>query len=102
MIIQSIPKTTALQAQSLVNEFLFDRLPDRFTADQPQWSNREDCWQVPVILAYSTVGVLGIVGYVKVAALEERVIDHTPIEEMKRKGMGFYRVHQDAIEADFS
>ena len=51
-------------------------------------------------LLSSTIGVLGIVGYVKVAALEERMIDHIPIEEMKRKGMGFYRVHQDAIEAD--
>ena len=41
-------------------------------------------------------------GYVKVSALEEKVIDHTSIEEMKRKGMEFYWVHQDAIEADFS
>ena len=52
MLIQAISKTTALQAQSFVSEFMFDCLHDRFTADQPQWSNGEDCWQVPVILSY--------------------------------------------------
>ena len=102
MIIQAIPKTTALQAQALVNEFLFDRLPDRFTADQPQWSSVNECWQVPVILAYPTIGVLGIVGEVTVAALEELVSEYTSIEEMKRKAMEFYQVNQDAIEANFS
>jgi hypothetical protein len=102
MILQTIPKTTALQAQALVNAFLFDRLPDRFTADQPQWSKVNECWQVPVILAYPTLGVLGIVGEVKVAGLEEVVTDYTPIEEMKRKGLEFYQINQDAIEADFS
>lgn len=102
MLIQAIPKTTALQAQALVNEFLFDRLPDRFTADQPQWSSVNECWQVPVILAYPTIGVLGIVGEVTVAALEELVSEYTSIEEMKRKAMEFYQVNQDAIEADFS
>jgi hypothetical protein len=102
MIIQAIPKTTALQAQALVNAFLFDRLPDRFTADQPQWSNTNECWQVPVILAYPTIGVLGVVGEVNVAATNERVTDYTPIEEMKRRAMEFYQVNQDAIEADFS
>jgi hypothetical protein len=54
---QVIPQITALQAQALVNRFLSDRLPDRFTANQPELVTEVE-WRVPVILVYPHVGSL--------------------------------------------
>jgi hypothetical protein len=85
-----VSRVTALEAQGIVNEFLSDRLPDRFTADQGVW--QRDFWVVPVILAYPGIGSVGMVG---------SVVDYTAIEEMKRVGMEVYQVNRDAIEAAF-
>jgi hypothetical protein len=91
-----VSRVTALEAQGIVNEFLSDRLPDRFTADQGVW--QRDFWVVPVILAYPGIGSVGMVGEVRVG----EVVDYTAIEEMKRVGMEVYQVNRDAIEAAFS
>ena len=47
-------RVTALQAQALVNDFLSNSLPDRFTADSSELV--DDRWQVSVILAYPQIG----------------------------------------------
>jgi len=95
------PQVTALQAQAAANLFLDDRLPDRFTADQPQLS-ADDLWHVPVILAYPFVGALGAVGEILISADSETAISHTPLDEMKERAQRLYDVHRDEIEAAFS
>lgn len=98
---QTICPITALQAQAAANLFLSEHLPDRFTADQAQFSPQEGCWHVPVILAYPGVGALGDVGEIRVAAQAAAVIFHTPIEEMRTRAQHLYDAHRDAIEATF-
>jgi hypothetical protein len=93
-----VSRVTALEAQGIVNEFLSDRLPDRFKADQGVW--QRGFWLVPVILAYPGIGSVGMVGEVRVDG--RVVVDYTAIEEMKRVGMEVYQVNRDAIEAAFS
>lgn len=95
-----VSRVTALEAQGIVNEFLSDRLPDRFTADQGVWQG--DFWVVPVILAYPGIGSVGTVGEVRVDGMVGSVVDYTAIEEMKRVGIEVYQVNRDAIEAAFS
>jgi hypothetical protein len=97
---QADRRVTALQAQALANGFLSDSLPDRFTADSPIWA--DDKWRVPVILAYPSIGSLGVVGEVEVDTEVGTVTNHTPLEQMKQVGMELYMANRDAIEAAFS
>ena len=96
------PQVTALQAQAAANLFLSDRLPDRFTADQPQLSRAGDLWHVPVILAYPFVGSLGVVGEVLISTDSEAVVSHTALDDMKERAQQLYDAHRDEIEAAFS
>jgi hypothetical protein len=90
-------RITALQAQALVNDFLSNSLPDRFTADQSEWV--DDQWRVPVILAYPQLGSLGAVGEVQVDTEIGTILSHTPLEQMKQTGIELYTVNRDEIEA---
>jgi hypothetical protein len=92
-------RVTALQAQALVNNFLSDSLPDRFTANLAEWVDRK--WRVSVILAYPQIGSLGAVGEVQVDAETVQILSHTPLEQMKQTGIALYTANQDAIEAAF-
>jgi hypothetical protein len=92
-------RVTALQAQALVNDFLSDSLPDRFTANLAEWVDRK--WRVSVILAYPQIGSLGAVGEVQVDAETVQILSHTPLEQMKQTGIALYTANQDAIEAAF-
>lgn len=92
-------RVTALQAQALVNDFLSDSLPDRFTADSSAWIDEK--WQVSVILAYPQIGSLGAVGVVEVDTEIGKILSHTPLEQMKQTGLELYAINQDAIEAAF-
>ena len=92
-------RVTALQAQALVNDFLSDSLPDRFTANLAEWVDNK--WQVSVILAYPQIGSLGAVGEVQVDAETVKILSHTPLEQMKQIGIALYTANQDAIEAAF-
>jgi hypothetical protein len=95
-----VSQTTALEAQGIVNEFLSDRLPDRFTADQGILCG--DVWVVPVILAYPEIGEIGIVGEVQVDGQSATVVDFTAIETMKQTAMSLYQANQNAIQAAIS
>ena len=92
-------RVTALQAQALVNDFLSNSLPDRFTADSSELVG--DKWQVSVILAYPQIGSLGSVGLVQVDTEIGRIVRHTPLEQMKQTGVELYTIDRDAIEAAF-
>ena len=102
MAIHTVPLITALQAQAIASLFLSDRLPDRFTADQPQLGAADKVWHVPVILSYPGVGSLGCVGAIQISTTEEKVISHTPLADMKQTAQQLYDTHRDAIEAAFS
>jgi hypothetical protein len=102
MAIHTAPQVTALQAQATANLFLSDHLPDRFTADQPQLIAADNIWRVPIILVYPGMGSIGCVGDVRISTTEEKVISHTPLEEMKQMAQQLYDTHRDAIEAAFS
>lgn len=102
MITYTAPTVTALQAQATANLFLNDNLPDRFTCDQPQLCKDEDAWLVPVILCYPFVGSIGQVGEIIVSVEEEKIISHTPLDEMKQKTIELYEVNRNEIEAAFS
>src|SRR5918912_1449689 len=95
------PQVTALQAQAAANLFLSDRLPDRFTADQPQLNPNGDLWRVPVILSYPFVGALGEVGEILISADSEAVVSHTTLEEMRDEARRLYEAHRDEVEAAF-
>lgn len=95
-----VSQLTALEVQGIVNEWLSDRLPDRFTADQGTW--QQNGWVVPIILAYPVIGSVGTVGEVLVDGVSGAVIEFTEIAEMKRVGMAVYLENRDAIEAAFS
>jgi hypothetical protein len=100
-LIQETHRTlTALEAQGIANEFLSDCLPDRFTADQPTWTDSR--WRVPVILAYPIVGSICEVGELFIDGIQAQVISHTPLETMKQLGMKRYTARQDEIESAFS
>jgi hypothetical protein len=86
-------RVTALQAQALVNDFLSDSLPDRFTANLAEWVDRK--WRVSVILAYPQIGSLGAVGEVQVDAETVQILSHTPLEQMKQTGIALYTANQD-------
>lgn len=90
-------RVTAFQAQALVNDFLSNSLPDRFTADRSDWA--DDKWRVPVILAYPQIGSLGEVGEVEVDTEIGTILSHTPFEQMKKIGIELYTANRDAIEA---
>jgi hypothetical protein len=92
-------RVTALQAQALTNDFLSNSLPDRFTADQPEWIDNK--WRVPVILAYPRIGSLGEVGEVQIDTMIGAILSHTPLEQMKQSGVELYTTNQNAIKAAF-
>ena len=102
MSVHSPSEITALAAQAAANEFLNDRLPDRFTADSPERISGREVWRVPVILAYPFVGSVGRVGEVVINAETEQVVSFTPLDEMKRAAQELYEAHRAEIEAPFS
>jgi hypothetical protein len=93
---------TALAAQAAANQFLSERLPDRFTADQAERDRAGDVWRVPVVLAYPFIGAVGQVGEILVNADTESVVWFTPLDEMRERARLLYEAHRDEIEAAFS
>lgn len=61
--------------------------------------NVAQVWQVPVILAYPHIGVLGQAGEIIVSAVKAEVISYTPVEEMLKTARALAEKHRDAIEA---
>jgi hypothetical protein len=88
-------------AQAIVNDWILNRLPDRFTALEPKRMAAGDIWCVPVGLAYPNIGVIGQVGEVLVSAFSGGVISASRPEEMKVIAMKYYTDREDEIKAAF-
>jgi hypothetical protein len=99
MATMTVPKITALEAQAAANLFLSDHLGDRFMADSPRLDAEAGVWCVPVLLSYAIIGSVGQTGEILVSTTSEKVVSHTPIEEMKAAARALYEQHRDAIEA---
>lgn len=99
MATKTAPTVTALEAQGVANLFLSDHLGDRFLAVRPQLDEGGDVWRVPVVLTYAVVGPVGEVGEVTVSAVNEGVVSHTPVEEMKERARALYEQYREQIEA---
>jgi hypothetical protein len=99
MATKTAPTVTALEAQGAANLFISDHLGDRFLAVRPQLDESGDVWRVPVVLTYAIVGPVGEVGEVTVSAVNEEVVSHTPVEEMKERARALYEEHREQIEA---
>lgn len=102
MVANTIPTTTALEAQAAANLFLSDHLPDRFLATSPHFDTPGNMWRVRVILAYPFIGSVGEVGEIVVSATSEEIISHTPLDEMMSRARRLYEQHCESIEAAFS
>lgn len=97
-----IPALTAFEAESAASLFLFDHLPDRFCPGQPKLDAPANLWHVPVLLSYPFIGPVGEVGEITVSANEEKIISHTPIDEMKTLALKIYEERRADIETAFS
>lgn len=101
MVANTVPMISALEAQAAANLFLSDNLPDRFCADDPRLDKAARLWRVPVILAYPFIGSVGEVGEITVSALSEEILAHTPLDEMRSRGLSLYDHHREAIQTAF-
>jgi hypothetical protein len=99
MAILTAPIVTALQAQAEANDYLSDRVPDRFHASHPEFDPEAGVWRVPVVLSYPVLGVLGRVGEIIVSAQSEEALSASTREEMLGAARPLYEQHRDAIEA---
>jgi hypothetical protein len=88
-------------AQSVVNHWLLQVLPDRFTAAEPGLIAGGDIWCVPVGLAYPKIGIVGQVGEVLVSAFSAGIISATQPEQMRSVGMKCYAEREQEIRAAF-
>lgn len=96
------PPITALQAQAEANNYLSDRMPDRFHASHPEFDPDAGFWRVPVVLSYPILGALGQVGEIIVGAQNEEVLSASTREEMMGVAQLLYEQNRDAIEAPLS
>ncbi len=96
------PAVSEARAQAAASLFLSDRLPDRISAGAPHLDEPAQVWRVPAILAYPHLGVLGQVGEIVVSAIEEIILSHTPVEEMRKAAWEIIEKHRDVIEAPLS
>jgi hypothetical protein len=85
MVANTVPKTTALEAQAATNGFLLDHMPHCFTAGHPTFDQAAQVWRVPVLLAYATIGSIGEVGEALISAISEEIISVTSFEEMNAR-----------------
>lgn len=97
-----LPALTAFEAEAAASLFLFDHLPDRFCPGQPKLDAPANLWHVPVLLSYPFIGPVGEVGEITVSASEEKIISHTPIDEMKILALKIYEERRADIETAFS
>ncbi|MCG3162152.1 MAG: hypothetical protein JMDDDDMK_03392 [Acidobacteria bacterium] len=98
MIAQAIPKISALDAEAAASHFLFDHLPDRLTAGEPQFNAQGDVWIVPVLLAYPRIGPVGQVGEILVSGQAKTIVSHTPVDKMLNNARTVYDQNREKIE----
>jgi hypothetical protein len=92
---------SAIRAQAVVNDWLLQVLPDRFTADEPKLIAGGDIWCVPVGVAYPRVGMIGQVGEVLISAFSAGIISATRLEHMKSAAIQCYAERESEIQSAF-
>jgi hypothetical protein len=95
------PPVSAIVAQTVVNDWLLQVLPDRFTADEPKLMAGGDIWCVPVGLAYPRIGIIGQVGEVLISAFSAGIISATRLEHMKSAAIQCYAEQESEIQSAF-
>jgi hypothetical protein len=98
---RNFPPVSAIVAQSVVNDWLLQVLPDRFTADEPKLMAGGDIWCVPVGLAYPRIGIIGQVGEVLISAFSAGIISATSSEHMKSAAIQCYAERESEIQSAF-
>ena len=93
---------TAFAASALANEFLIERVGDRFVASDARSINDAQTWRCAVSVAYPGIGEVGEVGEIIVGAHAAGVLSHAPIDEMRRRARLLYEQHRERIEAAFA
>ena len=76
-------------------EWITDRLPDRYCADDPRFDVRALSWRVPIVLSYPT-GEGGVVGELVLDALTHQISSHTAVDVIRDRGK---RLAQELIHA---
>ncbi|MGI0494050.1 hypothetical protein ACN4EG_19885 [Alkalinema pantanalense CENA528] len=95
------PPVTAAIAESVVNGWLLEVLPDRFMAAEPRMIAAGDIWYVPVVLTYPIIGEVGQVGEVLVSAFSAGMISATSPDVMRSHGLKLYEERSHEIESAF-
>lgn len=88
-------------AIAVVNEWILNVLPDRFTALNARRIAAGDIWCVAVGLAYPRIGVVGQVGEVLVSTFSGGIISATRPDEMKAAGLKCYAEREYEIKSAF-
>lgn len=92
----------ASAATAVANEFLLERVGDRFTTSVPYLKPDAHAWCCVVTLAYPVVGEVGDVGEIMVCARAGEVLSHTSVDEMHARARLLYEQHHERIEAAFA
>jgi hypothetical protein len=95
------PPVSAAMAESVVNDWLLEVLPDRFLAAEPRMIAAGDIWYVPVVLTYPAIGQVGQVGEVLISAFSAGMISATSPDVMRSQGLKLYEVRSHEIESAF-
>lgn len=101
MLPQTLPKLTALEAQSAANGYLLDNLPDSFLAIEPRFALATKTWRLPIVISYPFIGPVGEVGEIHVSSSSEEIVSVTPSDEMKTRARVLYEQHREAIQTAF-
>jgi hypothetical protein len=79
-------KVTSDEAVKIAFGWLYwNRFPDRYCPQEPEFDGRAACWRVPIHLVYCS-GEGGPVGEVVVDENTGAIVEHTPVEEMRSQG----------------
>jgi hypothetical protein len=65
---------------------LYNDLPDRYCPQDPILDEATGCWRVPIYLVY-TNGEGGPVGELSIDLKTGKIIEHTPIKELRSRGL---------------
>jgi hypothetical protein len=65
---------------------LYNDLPDRYCPQEPRFNSDSGHWRVPIYLVYAN-GEGGPVGEVIIDARTGIIVSHTPIDELRSKGL---------------
>lgn len=91
--------TTVIEARVIANAWVISNLPDRFAAGIPERDQSLVGWRIPVWLSYPQLVPLGPVGDLLIDDTTGRIVEHTPIDQMKDRAIELYEEHREQIEA---